>query len=303
MFRMAEDKNFNNGEKIGIKKIVEGSGEEARIIEIPIFVKWAGGKYQLLEQYKPLFPKTVTRYFEPFIGGGAVFFYANQKYEPTEIYLSDTNKDLINVYTQIRDNVEVLVELLKEHKAKHSKEYYYEARNSFNKEIDILKRTAYLIYLNRTCFNGLYRVNSKGEFNVPFGKYDNPAIIRQHTLEKVNKILQGVDIRVQDFEAIGEQVREGDFIYFDPPYHPLNHTSSFTSYTETGFTEADQTRLATLFKILDEKGCKVMLSNSDTELIRNLYTDYDIRTVMARRVISCKGEGRGAISELVVRNY
>lgn len=269
----------------------------------PTFIKWAGGKTQLIDQYKSLFPKSFNNYFEPFVGSGAVFFYIKQKFNPKNITISDINEDLIDTYNAVKEDLGVLNELLKKHKKNHSEEYFYKMREEFNTTKDKLKKAALFIYLNKTCFNGLYRVNSTGEFNVPFGKYKNPGILQNKKLNEASKTLKEVKINCVSFEKVADFAKEGDFIYFDPPYYPINNTSSFTSYQKSGFLEKEQKKLAEVFKRLDKKGCKVMLSNSDTNFIKGLYKDYDIKTVKARRAINCNGNGRGIINEIVVRNY
>jgi len=276
--------------------------------DIPTFVKWAGGKTQLIKQYIPLFPskKNIKRYFEPMIGSGAVFFYIRQTYNPEFSMISDINNDLINLYLQIRDNVDEIITLLKIHKSKHKinpKEYYYKMRKKYNSTEDNLEKSSLLLYLNKTCYNGLYRVNSKGEFNVPFGRYKNPAILQEEKLRLASSLLEGTIIKAIPFEKILDFAKPNDFIYFDPPYYPLSETSSFTSYQKNTFLEEEQKKLAKAFKKLDKKNCKTMLSNSDTDLIRNLYNGYNIKVVRAKRMISCKGKGRGSINELVIRNY
>ena len=279
-------------------------------LSIPTFVKWAGGKKQLLEQFELLFPDKINRYFEPFVGSGAVFFYLKQTCKPDYCMISDNNQNLINLYLSIRDNLEELLELLTKFKKKHMqhpKEYYYQQRKEFNETTDALIKSALLIYLNKTCYNGLYRVNSKGEFNVPMGRYKNPSIVQPKLLQQASKHLQQVDIKNMDFEKVLDFTQPGDFIYFDPPYYPLSATSSFTSYQKDVFLENEQKKLAQVFQKLDEKGCYVMLSNSDTAFIHNLYEQYFnknlVTKVYATRMINCDGSKRGAISEIVVRNY
>lgn len=264
------------------------------------FLKWAGGKSQLLEQYAAFFPQRYNRYLEPFLGGGAVFFYL----EPDEAILSDYNKDLIQCFLVVKNNVKQLINLLKIHKEHHGKEYYEKMRKDYNtKKLGKVERVAILIYLNKSCFNGLYRVNSKGEFNVPFGKYRNPAIFDEENLLAASKLLKRTKLCSGDFSKVLDYTERDDFVYLDPPYYPLNKTSSFTSYTAEKFLEEEQERLANVFKELDKKKCKVMLSNSDTKFIKNLYKDYRIETVKANRAISCIGNKRGPINELVVLNY
>lgn len=273
-------------------------------IEAPIFVKWAGGKGQLIEQYKKFFPKKIKRYFEVFVGGGAVFFYVKQKFNPQFSMIADINEDLINAYKFVRSDINSLIKLLKKYKKQnHSKKSFYKKRKEFNKTKDKLKRASLLIYLNKTCYNGLYRVNSKGGFNVPFGRYKNPAILQEKKLMLASKLLKNVEIKKTGFSKVLEYAKKGDFVYLDPPYHPLNKTSSFTDYQKSSFGEEEQKKLAEVFKKLDKKGCKVMLSNSNTKFIRKLYKGFKFRTVKARRMISCKGAGRGAINELVIMNY
>lgn len=272
-------------------------------INVPTFVKWAGGKNQLLEQFKNLYPKKIQGYFEPFLGGGAVFFYIKKNHSPKSIHLSDTNSQLINCYDVVRNNPDALTELLKSHKSKHSKEYYYTIRKQDPNQLSPIEAAARFIYLNKTCFNGLYRVNSEGKFNVPIGKYKNPSILNEKTIREASELLQGVKMTSEPFEKIVSKASKGDFIYLDPPYLPLSKTSSFTGYTKDSFSEKDQKRLAEVFKVLDKKGCLLMLSNSDHPLIRSLYSGYRIETVKAGRAICCDPAKRGKITELVVLNY
>lgn len=275
-------------------------------VEIPKFVKWAGGKGQLLEQFMPLFPKKFNRYLEPFVGSGAVFFYIIQKFKPKEIIISDINEELINTYEIIRDDVERLIVELKQHKEYHSvegKKYYLTIRATNPKDLPALERAARFIYLNKTCFNGLYRVNSKGQFNVPMGSYKNPDIVQEDRLRKVSELLKDVIIKVMSFEKVLNLAKKEDFIYFDPPYYPLKNKKSFTTYTKDSFMEKEQELLAEVFTKLDKKGCFVMLSNSDTKFIKDLYVDYKINIVKATRMINCNGDSRGKINEVVVTNY
>ncbi|MBU3957733.1 MAG: Dam family site-specific DNA-(adenine-N6)-methyltransferase, partial [Nanoarchaeota archaeon] len=213
------------------------------------------------------------------------------------------NEELINCFEVVHNNVELLIESLKNHKKLNSKEYFYEIRNRQPKDLDKIERASRFIYLNKTCFNGLYRVNSDNRFNVPFGNYKNPSILNEKLLYESNKFLKGVIIKPMIFEKVLDLCKKGDFIYFDPPYFPISKTSSFTSYTNGTFLENEQINLAELFKKLDTKGCLLMLSNSDHPFIRELYKGYDIQTVKARRVISCIGSKREIVNEIVVRNY
>jgi DNA adenine methylase len=266
------------------------------------FIKWAGGKRQLLEQFKPYFPKKIERYFEVFVGGGAVLFYIIKTYKPKYVFISDINEELINCYKVIKENVEELIESLKEYKKKHNKEIYYEVRAKDPKLLSNISRAGRFIYLNKTCFNGLYRVNSKGDFNVPIGSYKNPAIYQEEELREISKLLKKVKMKVRSFEKITKQARKEDFIYFDPPYYPLKK-SSFTTYTKGNFLEDEQKQLREVFGKLDKKGCKIMLSNSNTKFIKDLYEGYKRRFVKANRMINCNGNGRGKIKEVVITNY
>lgn len=270
---------------------------------VPRFVKWAGGKLQLLDQFEPLFPNEFERYFEPFVGSGAVAFYIIKKYKPKQVFLSDTNEELVSSYNAIKYNLNELITLLKQHKDSHEqkgKEYYYQVRSL--RPSNPTEMAARFIYLNKTCFNGLYRVNSSNGFNVPMGEYKNPDIVQDEKIAEISKILQNVEIKTKSFESVLNKARGNDFVYMDPPYHPLKK-ESFTTYTKDNFQEEDQVKLANVFKELSDKGCLVMESNSDTEFIRNLYNGFKIDTVRARRVINSKGDGRGKINELVIRNY
>jgi DNA adenine methylase len=273
---------------------------------IPCFVKWAGGKQQLIEQFKPLFPKKFNRYFEPFVGSGAVAFFIIQNLKPEEVFLSDINEELINAFNIIKTDVERLIVELKQHKEYHladGKKYYYEIRSVNPNDLSDLERAARFIYLNRTCFNGLYRVNSKNQFNVPMGDYRNPDIIQDDKLRRIVELLKNVTIKVMPFEKVIELAKEGDFIYFDPPYHPLDKKNSFTTYAKDNFVEKDQKKLAEVFRKLSEKGCLCMESNSDTTFIRELYVDFTIHNVRARRLINSNAKGRGEINEVVITNY
>jgi len=267
------------------------------------FIKWAGGKKQLLKQFKPYFPKKINRYFEIFVGGGAVAFYIIKNKKPKYVFLSDINEELINCYMVIKEDVEELIKLLKEYKKKHNKKVYYEIRAEDPKLLSDISRAGRFIYLNKTCFNGLYRVNSKDGFNVPMGSYKNPSIVMEKELREISKLLKDVEIKVMSFEDIIKLTKKGDFIYLDPPYYPLKKGKSFTTYTKGNFLEEEQKQLAEVFSKLDKKGCKVMLSNSDTKFIKDLYKDYPIKKVKANRMINCQGSKRGKINEVVVTNY
>ena len=268
------------------------------------FLKWAGGKGQLLKQYNTFFPLKFNKYIEPFIGGGAVFFHlyntarvGNGK----RVILIDSNEELINCYLTIKADINKLINVLNNPKFKNEENVYYKIRAEEPK--NKFERAARTIYLNKTCFNGLYRVNSRNKFNVPFGRYKNPTICNSKNLRAVSLALKNVEILHGDFERSLNFAKRDDFIYFDPPYQPLNKTSSFTSYTKNSFDERDQKKLCQVFKKLDKRRCKVMLSNSDTPFIRKLYKDFKIETVFAKRAINCNGSGRGEITELVILNY
>jgi DNA adenine methylase len=268
------------------------------------FLKWAGGKARLVAQYAPFFPREFRRYFEPFLGGGAVFFHLG----PKESFLYDINEELVNCYLQVRDNPAGLMEMLEFHKKEHYRDgpaHYYGVRGADPAGMNPLERAARMIYLNKTCYNGLYRVNSSGQFNVPFGRYKNPRIFDRDALAAASRALQGAIIKAGDFLEIEEEAGPGDLVYFDPPYLPLSSTSNFTDYIKNAdyFGEDAQAELAGLFGRLARKGCLVMLSNSDTPLINELYEGFHVHTIMAPRFINSKGDGRSAISELLITSF
>lgn len=271
------------------------------------FVKWVGGKRQLLKQFllmnlyppEKFNPKT-GRYFEPFVGGGAVFF----DLLPEKAYLSDLNSDLVKTYNAIKNNVDDLINSLKKHN--HDKEYFLKVRAQKSAELTDLQIASRFIFLNRTCFNGMYRVNSRGEFNVPFGKYSNPLICDEDNLRKVSKVLAHVEIKHQDYKAVLKKAKQGDFIYFDPPYYPMSKTSSFTSYTADAFMDKEQLELRDTFVELHKRGCFVMLSNSDADFINEIYSDIKgvrINKVFAGRNINSNASKRGKIVEVLITNY
>ncbi len=265
------------------------------------FIKWAGGKRDLLAQYGPYFPPkdSVRRYFEPFLGGGAVFFYL--QLHPA--FLFDTNPWLVETYQVVRDQVEELISVLQHHQ--NNKEYFYDIRAQDPKELSAVERAARFIYLNRTCYNGLYRVNSRDQFNVPFGRYKNPIICDTRNMRAASQALQETQLEIADFEKVADLAGQGDFVYFDPPYAPLSATANFTSYTQNGFSAADQARLAEVFHRLNEKGCFVMLSNSNAPLIYDLYEGfgYYLVDIKARRAINSAPDKRGHIKELLITNF
>jgi DNA adenine methylase len=269
------------------------------------FLKWAGGKTQLLGQFEALYPPSsqVPRYLEPFVGSAAVFFHMRRFFQPAEIVLADSNAELINAYRAIQQDVEKVIRLLAKHSKAHSQEHYYRVRGLRPSELSPSEQAARTIYLNKTCFNGLYRVNSQGGFNVPIGRYDDPPILDARNLRAVAAALRGVEVRQGHFRDTLQYARKEDFIYFDPPYQPLSATASFTAYTRNSFGPEDQAELAEVVRLLGDRGCRVMLSNSDTLLIRRLYRGFELRTVDARRSINSKASRRGTIKELVVLNY
>jgi DNA adenine methylase len=262
------------------------------------FLKWAGGKSRLMQQYIPYFPKSYKNYYEPFLGGGAVFFYL----QPKAATLTDINAELINTYCCVKDRVEELISLLKEHKIRHNKDYYYSVRNESGGTD--LEKAARLIYLNKTCFNGLYRVNSQGKFNVPLGRYQNPNICSEVLLKTASEALSHAEIKHRNFiDVLNYATNSDDFIYFDPPYYPVSETSYFTAYSSYRFAKEQQVELKDVFEKLAERGVKVMLSNSDCEFIRNLYNSFNIHTISASRAINSNAKKRGKITELLVTSY
>jgi DNA adenine methylase len=266
------------------------------------FLKWAGGKTQLLTQLARFYPPrgAVKRYVEPFLGSGAVFFHFKAMVEPSRALLWDNNRELVDTFQAVQQDVDQVIKLLRKHQKQHSKEFFLAMREK--SPTSLAGKAARLIYLNKTCFNGLYRVNSRGVFNVPFGRYQNPGLFNEVGLRQAAAQLDGAHIESRDFRLLAVQAKKGDFVYFDPPYHPRSSTASFTAYTRDAFGEADQRELAALYRALDRKGCYLMLSNSDTPLIRELYAKFDIREVSARRNINSKADRRGPVGELVVIN-
>lgn len=290
------------------------------------FLKWAGGKGQLISDIDQRLPDKlkkgkIKKYIEPFIGGGAVFFHVAQNYEGIEhFYLNDANKDLANSYLIIKNKVEELISALQKLQTSYLARsevdrsiFYYEIRDKYNDRSNrkpSVQKTAHLLFLNRTCFNGLYRVNRKGEFNVPFGKYKNPAICNPTNLRRVSDLLQNAVITCGDFENCLKVIDKKSFVYFDPPYRPISKTASFTSYAQDDFSENDQIRLVEFCKKIHKKGGKFLLSNSDPKnedpkdhFFEDHYSDFTIERVKASRAINCKGEKRGQINEIIARNY
>lgn len=306
--------------------------QEIKLTYARPFLKWAGGKTQLLEQFQKYFPDElknglIHNYYEPFLGSGAIFFFIAQNYPIRKAFLSDINEDLVLTFLVVQNYVYELIDeldLLKrryiEKNDPERENIFYEIRNEFNIErkkinynklgSDWVRRAAQLIFLNKTCFNGLFRLNRKGEFNVPFGKYKNPKIFDQENLLNANNVLQIAEIFITDFEKIKEKINDDFFIYFDPPYRPISTTASFTSYSKYDFTDEDQKRLAKFYSELGINGNKLMLSNSDPknenphdDFFDRLYGQFNITRVQANRMINSNGEKRGKINELLITNY
>lgn len=296
------------------------------------FLKWAGGKTQLLEEFTKRIPLELKEgklpvFVEPFVGGGAVFFYFNGMFNFKECHIYDINEELILAYTVVKNKVEDLIDHI-DSISKHyfskdeagKKDFFYQIRDEFNHakpsinftkyEKNWVERASQLIFLNKTCFNGLYRVNFKGEFNVPFGRYKNPKILNADLLRVDSQILQNTTIHLGDFTDSYSKISSKSFVYFDPPYRPLNETSSFTQYSKGGFDDSEQKRLAEFFMKCDNKGAKLLLSNSDPknsnpneDFFDILYSNYYIDRVPAKRIINCDGTKRGEIQEIIVTNY
>jgi DNA adenine methylase len=297
------------------------------------FLKWAGGKSQLLDIFDARLPKhiketkRIARYVEPFVGGGAMFFFLKENYHVDESYLFDINADLIVCYKVLQNNhLELMYTLEKistefsQKTVEERKRYYYQVRDLYNKQQKSfnyevyskawVERAGFMIFLNKTCYNGLFRLNQKGEFNVPYGRYKEPKIYDPDTLKKANIALQNTEIFCADFEESEKFVIQNSFVYLDPPYRPLNSTSNFTNYSKDGFSDLDQKRLAEYFKRLDRKKAYLMLSNSDPknedpddDFFETIYQGYKIERVPAKRYINCNAQKRGPINELIIRNY
>jgi DNA adenine methylase len=267
------------------------------------FLKWVGGKRQLLPAINQLLPQSYNNYYEAFVGGGAVLF----NLQPSKAVINDFNPELINVYKVIKNHPEALIKDLKRHK--NESDYFYSVRAldrepTFNR-LSNIKKASRIIYLNKTCYNGLYRVNSAGEFNAPFGRYKNPNIVNDVTIKAVSDYLNNNDIRILngDFEKAVETAQSGDFVYFDPPYVPVSESANFTGYVKGGFDLLEQERLRNVCNQLDAKGVKFLLSNSSTPIIHELYKKFDIHIVKATRAINSNALKRGAIDEVLIRNY
>ena len=297
------------------------------------FLKWAGGKSQLIPELSSRLPKEVIdvgiidSYIEPFVGGGAFFFYLKSKFQINNSFLFDINRELIVGYKVLQNDHKELINHLKSLEIEYiteneekRKDYYYTIRNRYNSQINSfdynnynatwIERAAFMIFLNRTCFNGLFRQNRLGEFNVPHGRYKNPRICDKENIKKVNLALKDTEIVCGDFTETSKYINNTSLVYFDPPYRPLTKTSSFTSYSKEEFTDNDQKRLADFYKELDKKGAYLILSNSDPknedpkdDFFDNLYKDFTIERVNAKRIINCDPSKRGEIKELIIRNY
>ncbi len=267
------------------------------------FVKWVGGKRQLMPALCSLLPRRYSGYFEPFVGGGALLF--NE--QPKKALINDYNEELINVYKMIKNNPEGLINELKCHK--NESDYFYNIRaldrNDGYDDFSLLKKASRVIYLNKTCYNGLYRVNNSGEFNSPFGKYKNPNIVNEATIRAVSNYLNKNEIKILsvDFEQAVKGSQKGDFVYFDPPYDPVSKSANFTGYIQGGFNKSEQIRLRNLCKQLDKKNVKFLLSNSATSFIVDLYRSFDINYVKANRSINSNANKRGEVDEVIIRNY
>ncbi len=298
--------------------------EKQKVVELKPFVKWVGGKGQLVSQIEKYMPtkveKKLTKYAEPFVGGGALLFNILSKHDFEEVYIGDINNELINAYNVVKNNVEELISRLTEMQLtfvsmdeNNRKNYYYNARDKFNylklSDDTAIEKASLFIFLNKTCFNGLYRVNKKGQFNVPMGAYKNPTICDEKNLRNVSKALQGVNIVCADYTHSQDFIDKDTFVYIDPPYRPLSQTASFTSYNADCFDDNEQIRLAKFVDEINLSGAKVMISNSDPQNVNpkdtffeELYKEYTINKVEATRAINSKGNCRGKIKELLICN-
>jgi len=267
-------------------------------------LKWAGGKRQLLPEIEKHMPNRFSTYYEPFMGGGAVCFYL----QANQAVINDSNVELVNLYNVVKNKPDELIEELQQHQ--NTAEYFYHIR-SWDRDKEIYQgltdvvRASRLIFLNRTCYNGLFRVNRAGQFNVPFGRYKNPNIINETTIRAIHHYFSknAIQILNTDFAQALTSVTQNDFVYFDPPYDPLSQSASFTSYTHGGFDRKEQERLKHVCDELNEKGVRFLLSNSATDFIQNLYSDYEVQLINAKRAINSKADGRGVVSEVLVKNY
>ena len=286
------------------------------------FIKWVGGKSQLLEEIRKKYPQKIEKYCEPFVGGGAVLFDILQKFQPKEVLINDINKELINTYLQVKNHCEELINQLNELQTQYKKlgqedrkVLFYEKRTRYNAlkvngdELENLEKATLFIFLNKTCFNGLYRVNSKGLFNVPFNNAKNPLICDAENLRSCSQVLQNVFLKTGDYKECESFIDEGTFVYIDPPYRPLTQTSAFTSYSENQFLDKEQIELAQFIDNIAKKGSTILASNSDPKnsneddnFFDNLYSNFEIERVSASRMINANPEKRGAINELLITN-
>ncbi len=293
------------------------------MVKLKPFIKWAGGKGKLLPQIRQMYPqglgKTITKYAEPFVGGGAVLFDIISTYRLEQIYISDINKNLINTYNTVKNNHKELIEILSYIETQYlslnadmQKKFYYLKRDEYNNMYNTcnIQKAALLIFLNNTCFNGLYRVNKNNMFNVPAGKYKNPKIYSIENISAISEALKYIDIIAESYTNVYEFADEKTFIYFDPPYRPLTNTSSFTAYTDNNFGDKEQISLAEFIEKIEKKGTYILLSNSDPHNIDNsdmffdnLYCKKKINRIYAPRMINSKGNNRDYISELLISNY
>jgi DNA adenine methylase len=283
-------------------RLDDDPGTDAARIAAQPFLKWAGGKWAIAASIARLLPRDVQGrvYREPFLGGGAMFFHL----QPPRAVLSDSLVDLVETYRVVQSNVDALVSRLERLRATHSTEQYYEVRRRFNEEKKAprVERAAWLVYLNKTCYNGLFRMNQAGEFNVPEGRFKNPGIVDPPKLRLASAALADARIVNAKYVDLLKDAEPGDVVYFDPPYVPVSKTANFSAYSDGAFGPDDQQRLAQVFRALDERGCLLALSNSDTPLVRELYAGFDFSPVIAPRAISSKADGRGEVTELLVRN-
>lgn len=268
------------------------------------FLQWVGGKREMIEQYRKHFPKKYNQYFEPFLGGGAMFF----ELLPAKAFLNDNNRELFETYKGVRDFPELVINILNSLKERHSLELYNKVRG-LDREYNLFadfksyEIAARMIYLNQTCFNGIYRVNKQGQFNVPIGSSLNRLICDKETILKASKVLKKASVECLDFEKALVGASKGDFIFLDPPYYPISKNSDFTRYTKEKFYQEDQERLKKSIDQLTKKGAYVMLCNSDCSFIRNLYKDFNVYTVHSSRSLNCKKDKRGKVSEVLITNY
>jgi len=271
---------------------------------LPTFLKWAGGKRRILAALEPLFPEKIDRYFEPFLGGGSVFFYIKEHYDPKFCMISDINADLVLAYKIVRDDPQSLLKELVKFKNRDSSEFYYRTRDKFNSGyLKGVVRAASFIYMNKACYSGLFRVNSRNEFNVPYGNYKRATMFDKETILHASSLLQGVHIEHLDYRAVSKQICKGDFVYLDPCYDPIKRTS-FVQYTPDKFSDMDRQNLASFVKEIDRKGGKVLLSNNDLEAVRELYpTKFNFGQITAPRSLGARLGADSKIVELAISNY